>query len=529
MTSQPKNKSKTVEPKAKSAVTAEAEPWPTETLVDDGARPDRIETPPLAAAPPKPAAPPKIAADPWTLVVDVAPEGRTDSPPVVVEVAPAGGAAHAAAAADGMAALVAPGASGLYRERPPGRGELRLDVDGPTRLMVASGVVIGSLAARLNWIARVKPVTGTPNRWSGTVSYRDGAAALLPQTAVDVTVTTAAGIRQATARFSGGGAPVKTVVYGQGSASFHPVEFEFDVVEGTTAVTSIETAAHPNRPAGLPAETLTIEKVFQRAGFDVSVTATGPTVPLARAGADAVWTNVEMHDAMQVYWSRFATTPSGRSGCSSRRKHEQGTAWAASCSTASAQTSARARRSSTNSFIADAPAGDAAPDAWVRRMRFWTACHEMGHAFNLAHSWQKSLGTPWIPLADEPSAQLHELPVRVAGRQNGVLRRTSPTASAQDELMFMRHAPERFVQRATPVVRPPRFEGAKTSPEPKSPPGARVGVNRARAHVRVPGALHGRAEAGERLGRAAARPRERAQPSDHQMVILKKDGGEARQ
>jgi hypothetical protein len=66
MTSQPKNKSKTVKPKAKSAVTAEAEPWPTETLVDDGARPDRIETPPLAAAPPKPAAPPKIAAYPWT-------------------------------------------------------------------------------------------------------------------------------------------------------------------------------------------------------------------------------------------------------------------------------------------------------------------------------------------------------------------------------------------------------------------------------------------------------------------------------
>ena len=42
--------------------------------------------------------------------------------------------------------------------------------------------------------------------------------------------------------------------------------------------------------------------------------------------------------------------------------------------------------------------------AWVERMKFWTAMHEIGHAFNLAHSWQKWLGTAWVPLANEPSA-----------------------------------------------------------------------------------------------------------------------------
>ena len=336
--------------------------------------------------------------------------------------------------------------------------------------MVASGVVIGSLAARLNWIARVEARDGTRTGWSGTVSYRDGAAALLPQTAVDVTVTTAR--RHPT----GDGALQRRRRAGQdrglraGSASFHPVEFEFDVVEGTTAVTSIETAAHPNRPAGLPAETLTIEKVFQRAGFDVSVTATGPTVPLAGAGADAVWSNVEMHDAMQMFWSRFANTA-------------QWSFWV--LLRGQAHRRPRPRRHHVRQHRLEPapghgdlqrlvhrgcrPPATRRPAAWVRRMRFWTACHEMGHAFNLAHSWQKSSrAQPWIPLADEPEAtQLHELSVQGRGRADGVLRRLRYRFS-QDELMFMRHAPERFVQMGNALWFDHHgFENAKTSPEPK--------------------------------------------------------------
>jgi hypothetical protein len=58
-----------------------------------------------------------------------------------------------------------------------------------------------------------------------------------------------------------------------------------------------------------------------------------------------------------------------------------------------------------NSFIADPPDGDLNPAAWVQRMRFWTVCHEMGHSFNLAHSWQKAYGTPWIPLPNEAEAR----------------------------------------------------------------------------------------------------------------------------
>ena len=117
--------------------------------------------------------------------------------------------------------------------------------------MLASGVVIGSLELRLNWIARVKPVAATANRREAHRLDPDGAAGLLPQTAVDVTVTTAAA--SARRRRAGAAAARRSRPWSTGRAQpSSTIEFEFDAAEGMTAVTSIETAAHPNRPAGLP-------------------------------------------------------------------------------------------------------------------------------------------------------------------------------------------------------------------------------------------------------------------------------------
>jgi hypothetical protein len=99
-----------------------------------------------------------------------------------------------------------------------------------------------------------------------------------------------------------------------------------------------------------------------------------------------------------------------------------------------------------DSFIAQPPVNDPNPAAWIDRMRFWTAVHEMGHAFNLAHSWQKSLGTPWIPLANEPEARsFMNYPYSVAGGQAAFFSNFEYRFSNQ-ELLFVRHAPERFVQ-----------------------------------------------------------------------------------
>ena len=167
----------------------------------------------------------------------------------------------------------------------------------------------------------------------------------------------------------------------------------------------------------------------------------------------------------------------------------------------------------SDSFIAQAPAGEANPGPWVERMRFWTAMHEIGHAFNLAHSWQKSLGTAWVPLADEPSALSYmNYPFNYPAGLDAFFA-AFEYGFSPDELLFLRHAPERFVKMgAEPWFSNHGFEqetlrpaaGGRDRPAGAGAPGA------PRAALRVPRAGRRGAAAEERVvdaGRGRRRTR----------------------
>jgi hypothetical protein len=72
--------------------------------------------------------------------------------------------------------------------------------------------------------------------------------------------------------------------------------------------------------------------------------------------------------------------------------------------------------------------------------------HEIGHTFNLAHSWQKSLGTAWVPTPDEPSALSYmNYPYNYPAGLDAFFA-AFEYGFSPSELLFMRHAPERFVK-----------------------------------------------------------------------------------
>lgn len=325
------------------------------------------------------------------------------------------------------------------------REELRLDVDGRYPQMTASGTLYHGLRIKVDWIAKLTKIG--PNKWTGSIWYKHGDTGALPYTRVSIKAEPSPWPEHRKARvvFSGGGVSPRATLYSFKSRYYRPVQFEFDTVSGTSAVTSVNTHDHPNRPASLGAETLSVESVFRRAGFDVAPSTSGP-LPVSGAGADARWSDAEMHDAMQIYWSKWASKPQWALWVLSASLHEMGTSLGGIMFDSIGPNHRQGTAVFNDAFIANAPAGDANPAAWVRRMRFWTVVHEMGHAFNLAHAWQKSLGTPWIPLADEPeSRSFMNYPYRVAGGQAAFFANFAYRFS-DPELLFMRHAPDSFVQ-----------------------------------------------------------------------------------
>lgn len=291
---------------------------------------------------------------------------------------------------------------------------------------------------------------------TANIVYRDGNAALIPGTTITFTArrTTGFGYGSYEVTLSGGGITPRKYALAFQSRYFDSVEFEVDQVDNAgTIVTAYDTGSHPTRPATLPAETLSLASVFQRAGFDVSMSPNSSTIPTSGAGANGTWSDTEMHNAMVTYWSRFANKPQWALWVLYAARHDQGQSLGGVMFDDIGPNHRQGTALFTDSFIQNAPAGDANPAAWRNRMQFWTAVHEMGHAFNLAHSWQKALGTPqgapgdpWIPLPNQPEARsFMNYPYNVAGGQ-GAFFGDFAFRFSDDEMVFMRHAPRRFVQ-----------------------------------------------------------------------------------
>jgi hypothetical protein len=324
--------------------------------------------------------------------------------------------------------------------------ELRLDVDGRYPQMTASGTIPISPVERLHWIATLQ-ATG-PHSYTGGIWYKDPATTPFAYTTVEIKVSPTILLgRKAKVVFTGGGLKPRTRLFKFRSPYFHKVEFEFDSESPTVPVTQIATCAHPNRPPTVACENLTIQRVFQRSGFDVSISTSPSALPAPPGGT---WSDMEMHDAMSVFWSRFANIPQWALWTFFADQHETGHNLGGIMFDDIGPNHRQGTAIFYNSFISDPPPADPNPVSWVARNRFWTAVHEMGHAFNLAHSWQKSLGAPfgipWIPLIDAPEARSYmNYPFFVNGGESAFFSDFEFRFSDQ-ELLFMRHAPERFVR-----------------------------------------------------------------------------------
>lgn len=327
--------------------------------------------------------------------------------------------------------------------------EARLDVDGTYPQMEFS-LILSNFSC--HYVAHMQSVSD--NKWEGDIWYRQNnidvqvdnvipnklVAEYIPDSTVKSLKFTYK--RDSTDLWSG---TIPRI-----SDYFRPTQFEIDYEQGIEQWLTYNTNSLP-RPAEVGDEELTLEKSFGRAGIEVTRASQVNEVSSIVTGVDPRWSQTELHDAMLANWSR-----------------DEGTPWAMWVFLAKEfendpgsvtfgimfDTIGSFQRSGTAVFsqsIADFyPPGTPNRDAIIKRHHFRTLIHEIGHGYNLLHSWQKTFGTPWISsVVNEPGAgSFMNYPNRYPGGENAYWRDFAFRFSDQ-ELLFLRHAPEAFVNMGT--------------------------------------------------------------------------------
>jgi hypothetical protein len=182
------------------------------------------------------------------------------------------------------------------------------------------------------------------------------------------------------------------------SEYFRIVTLEIDRFEGTSYPASVSTDVSPS-PADLPVQVMTTASAFRRAGIDLTVIEDDVLNDPDSGDAGSNWSEAELHDLMEDRFDRFSNTLQWntygvvvpRFGDPNYSSGYYGTmfdwgGWQAGDTyfrqgCAIAEEAIRGRTSGT---LYDTTAKE-------DRLLLETFCHEVGHSFNLPHTWQRGV------------------------------------------------------------------------------------------------------------------------------------------
>ncbi|MCU0403228.1 MAG: hypothetical protein MUE99_01680 [Chitinophagaceae bacterium] len=166
------------------------------------------------------------------------------------------------------------------------------------------------------------------------------------------------------------------------SRYFRTVLLETDVENGTTLFGSYNTGTFTN-PG--PTRTLNVVSAFQEAGVDMVYTGSNNTINTSEAGGDSKWTETEMHASMVRHFSVFRNLPQWAVWCFAARRATSSTLLGIMFDYLSSNKPHRQGCAIFQDTLANYHSGSD-----YTRNQLYTYVHEIGHAFNLLHSWDKS-------------------------------------------------------------------------------------------------------------------------------------------
>ncbi|MGW0806804.1 hypothetical protein [Nonomuraea sp. NPDC002799] len=270
--------------------------------------------------------------------------------------------------------------SGLYQGQDgDSRLALRVDVDGNRPAGRVSGDLFAVVGATTSYVGSF--VVNSPAVHAEGDEVRIEGLGIFTYETVsnDVSVTITDGSGTATLA----GRPYEVAF---ASPFFRSVLLEQDSVTGALPFVSYPTGSLPG-PSGSPVRELSVSAAYAEAGIELTLAEPG-VIPVDGSGADLAWDDAELHHAMTQQFGAFGDAPAWRVWLLVASKHVGGYR-----GIMFDYNDGHQRQGSAVFY--DAIKGDT-PQA--RRAQLRTYVHELGHAFNLLHSWQKNLGTPPQPL-----------------------------------------------------------------------------------------------------------------------------------
>lgn len=169
------------------------------------------------------------------------------------------------------------------------------------------------------------------------------------------------------------------------SPYFRTVELEEDYEENVIPFASYDTGL---LPSGGPGRKLVIAEAYGEAGIEMRTIGAANVIPTAEAGADVKWDNSELHAAMEKHFSLWQDAAQWKVWLFHANKHVIGPGLLG------IMFDQQGRQRQGAATFYQSQAGDT-PDRL--RSQLYTCVHELGHCFNLFHSFHKVYMNPPMP------------------------------------------------------------------------------------------------------------------------------------
>jgi hypothetical protein len=288
--------------------------------------------------------------------------------------------------------------TGRYRSTgTPFQVELRVDIDGPRPTMRVSADYYSVSGATVSYFGSMRvdaiSVSVTPTLITitglGTYTWSAGAPRVkitIPRVPI-ISPQAPATLQHLTTS----GSPGAMYICKYASAYLRSVQFEQDRQDTVPTVFSSYNTG--SLPSGGPARTLSVAGAYAEARIEMQTAGVTDVVNTSETGANGTWSDAELHAAMVKHFSLWRDVPQWAVWLFHAQLHDLGTGLLGIMFDQTGK-----QRQGAAVFYA----GLAGATADKQRLQLYTCTHELGHCFNLLHSWQKSLATPPVP--DRPNS-----------------------------------------------------------------------------------------------------------------------------